>query len=80
MRAFLLFLARQEGFKNFAMNFRFFRNTALRFVAGESLEDAIVAVRQARERAHHLLEIYLEGLNNLDLGTEMLTATTASTA
>jgi len=50
VRAFLLFLARQEGFKNFAMNFRFFRNTALRFVAGETLEDAIVAVRQAREQ------------------------------
>lgn len=50
MRALLLFLARHEGFKNLAMNFRFFRNTALRFVAGETLDDAIIAVRQANEQ------------------------------
>lgn len=50
MRALLLFLARQEGFKNLAMNFRFFRNTALRFVAGDTLDDAIIAVRQANEQ------------------------------
>lgn len=50
MRALLLFLARHEGFKNFAMNFRFFRNTALRFVAGDTLHDAIIAVRQANEQ------------------------------
>ena len=50
MRALLLFLARHEGFKNFAMNFRFFRNTALRFVAGETLDDAIIAVRLANEQ------------------------------
>jgi proline dehydrogenase len=50
VRVLLLFLARHEGFKNFAMNFRFFRNTALRFVAGETLDDAISAVRQANEQ------------------------------
>lgn len=50
MRALLLFLARHEGFKNLAMNFRFFRNTALRFVAGETLDDAINAVRQVNEQ------------------------------
>ena len=50
MRALLLFLARHEGFKNFALNFRFFRNTALRFVAGDTLNDAIGAVRQANQR------------------------------
>jgi proline dehydrogenase len=50
VRALLLFLARHEGFKNLAMNFRFFRNTALRFVAGETLDDAIIAVRQANEQ------------------------------
>jgi proline dehydrogenase len=46
MRAFLLFLARQEAFKNFALRLPFFRNTALRFVAGETLDDAIRAVRE----------------------------------
>ncbi len=47
MRAFFLFLARLEGFKDFAMRFGVFRKTALRFVAGETLEDAVRAVRQA---------------------------------
>jgi proline dehydrogenase len=46
VRAFLLFLARREGFKNFALRFKFFRNTASRFVAGETLDDAIRVVRR----------------------------------
>jgi proline dehydrogenase len=47
MRALFLFLARSEGFKNFAMRFGFFRNTAWRFVAGETLDDAVRAVRES---------------------------------
>ncbi len=47
MRAFLLFLSRREGFKNFIMRFKVFRNTAWRFVAGEILDDAVRAVREA---------------------------------
>ena len=47
MRALLLFLARRESFKNFIMNFRVFRDTAWRFVAGETLDDALRAVREA---------------------------------
>ena len=50
MRALFLFLAKQEGFKNFAMKFGVFRKTALRFVAGETLEDAIRTVRQANQQ------------------------------
>ncbi len=50
MRALLLFLARQEGFKNFALNFKFFRNTASRFVSGETLDDAIRVVRQTNQQ------------------------------
>jgi proline dehydrogenase len=50
MRAFFLFLAKQEGFKNFAMKFGVFRKTALRFVAGETLDDAIRSVRQANQQ------------------------------
>lgn len=46
MRAFLLYLSRQESFKNFMMGFGIFRKTAWRFVAGETVEDA---VRVARE-------------------------------
>ncbi len=51
VRAFLLFLANAESFKNFALKFRFFRDTASRFVAGETLEDAITAVRQANRQS-----------------------------
>jgi len=50
MRALFLFLAKQEGFKNLAMNFGVFRKTALRFVAGETLPDAIRIVRQSNEQ------------------------------
>ncbi len=50
MRALFLFLAKQEGFKNFAMRFGILRRAALRFVAGESLDDAIRAVRQANQQ------------------------------
>ena len=46
MRALLLFLAKREGFKNLAMSLSFFRKTALRFVAGETLDDAVRIVRQ----------------------------------
>ena len=45
MRLLLLFLARQESFKNFMMRFRFFQDTAWRFVAGETLQDATRAAR-----------------------------------
>ena len=50
MRAFLLYLARKESFKNFALKFKFFRDTASRFVAGETLDDALRAVRQANQQ------------------------------
>src|SRR5688572_6395005 len=45
MRLLLQFLARQESFKNFMMRFKFFQDTAWRFVAGETLQDAIRAAR-----------------------------------
>jgi proline dehydrogenase len=47
MRFLLLFLARREAFKNFALRFGFFRKTARRFVPGETLDDAILAAREA---------------------------------
>ena len=72
MRALLLFLARQEGFKNFAMKFGFFRKAALRFVAGESLEDAIRAVR-------HVNQLNISGTLDL-LGENTLTAGDANNA
>jgi proline dehydrogenase len=48
MRAFLLFLSHRESFKNFMLRFKIFRRTAWRFVAGESIDDAIRAAREAR--------------------------------
>jgi proline dehydrogenase len=50
MRAFLLFLSRQEGFKNFMLRFKIFRQTAWRFVAGEALQDAVRAVQEANQQ------------------------------
>jgi proline dehydrogenase len=47
VRALLLFLANREGFKNFVLRFKVFQNAAWRFVAGETLDDAIRAVREA---------------------------------
>jgi proline dehydrogenase len=46
MRALLLFLSRREGLKNFALRFKFLRNVAWRFVAGETIDDAIRVVRE----------------------------------
>jgi len=47
VRAFLLFLSRQEGFKNFVMRFKIFQNAAWRFVAGEKVDDAVRTVRES---------------------------------
>jgi proline dehydrogenase len=47
LRTLLLFLAQHEGFKNFALKFSFFRKAALRFVAGDTLDDAVKTVREA---------------------------------
>ncbi|MDX6693957.1 MAG: proline dehydrogenase [Blastocatellia bacterium] len=41
----LLYLARQEGLKDFAVRFRPFKKMTTRFVAGEDIEEAIVAIR-----------------------------------
>jgi proline dehydrogenase len=49
VRTFLLFLARNVGFKHFAMKFKLFRNTASRFIAGETLDEAILAVRESNK-------------------------------
>lgn len=46
MRAFFLFLSRREGLKNFALRFKFLRSVAWRFVAGETIDDAIRVVRE----------------------------------
>lgn len=67
MRALFLFLAQQEGFKNFTMRFGVFRKTAFRFVAGETLEDAIRIVRQAnRQKMRGTLDLLGENTQTKD--------------
>lgn len=72
LRAFFLFLARQEKFKDFALRLKIFRNTASRFVAGENLDHAMTAVRQANK-------LGLAGTLDL-LGEDTLTRADALTA
>jgi proline dehydrogenase len=50
LRALLLFLSHREGFKNFALRFKIFQNTAWRFVAGEHIDNAIRVARDANSR------------------------------
>lgn len=46
----LLYLSRQEGLKDFATRFRPFKKLTTRFVAGEDIEEAIVAIREINAR------------------------------
>jgi proline dehydrogenase len=68
MRAFLLFLAHSIGFKNFATKFKPFRAAALRFIAGETLDQAIKTVRDAN-RNHLVCSLDLLG-ENTDSGED----------
>jgi proline dehydrogenase len=45
-RSALLYLARQEGLKDFATRFRPFKKMTTRFVAGEDIEEAVAAIRE----------------------------------
>ena len=45
-RSALLYLARQEGLKDFAARFSLFKRMTTRFVAGENIEEAIAAIRE----------------------------------
>jgi proline dehydrogenase len=73
VRRFLLFLAHQESFKNFMMRFRIFRSTAWRFVAGETIEDAIRAAREANRQG---IKTTMDLLGENTLSREDATRTT----
>src|ERR1051326_2601956 len=45
-RSALIWLSRQEGLKEFATRFGFFKKLTTRFVAGETIDDAITHIRQ----------------------------------
>lgn len=46
MRSTLIWLSQREGLKDFATRFEFFRKLTTRFVAGESIEEAIPFIRE----------------------------------
>jgi proline dehydrogenase len=45
-RSALIYLSRQEGLKEFAANFRLFKKLTTRFVAGETIDEAVAAIRE----------------------------------
>src|SRR5215212_11924145 len=45
-RSALIWLSRQEGLKDFATRFRFFKKLTTRFVAGETIDEAVSYIRQ----------------------------------
>ena len=45
-RSALIYLSRHEGLKDFAAQFRPFRKLTTRFVAGESIDEAVAAIRE----------------------------------
>ena len=46
-RSALIWLSRQEGLKDFATSFRFFKKLTTRFVAGETIDEVIPFIREA---------------------------------
>src|SRR5205807_8350324 len=49
-RSALLYLSGREGLKEFATRFSLFRKLTTRFIAGESIDEAVAAIRQLNER------------------------------
>lgn len=49
-RSALIYLSRQEGLKEFAARFSLFRKLTTRFIAGETTDEAIVAIRELNAR------------------------------
>jgi proline dehydrogenase len=49
-RSALIYLSRQEGLKEFAARFSLFKKLTTRFIAGESIDEAITAIREINAR------------------------------
>ena len=45
-RSALIYLSRQEGLKDFAARFSLFKKLTTRFIAGESIDEAVAAIRE----------------------------------
>ena len=69
-RSALIYLSRQEGLKNFAARFGLFRKLTTRFIAGETIEEAIAAIRDINAKGCSASFDHLnEGVQNVE-GTE----------
>src|ERR1051325_173728 len=49
-RSALIYLSRKEGLKEFAARFRLFKKLTTRFIAGETIEEAVDAIREINAR------------------------------
>src|SRR2546421_11849316 len=49
-RSALIYLSRQEGLKEFAARFSLFKKLTTRFIAGETIEEAVAAIREINAR------------------------------
>jgi proline dehydrogenase len=49
-RSALIYLSRREGLKDFASRFRLFKKLTTRFIAGESIDEAVAAIRDVNAR------------------------------
>jgi proline dehydrogenase len=49
-RSALIYLSRQEGLKEFAARFRLFKKLTTRFIAGETIDEAVDAIREINAR------------------------------
>jgi len=49
-RSALIYLSRQEGLKNFAARFGLFKKLTTRFIAGETIDQAVAAIREINAR------------------------------
>src|SRR6266511_3900664 len=69
-RSALTYLSRQEGLKEFAAKFGLFKKLTTRFIAGESIDEAVVAIREINARGCSASFDHLnEGVQSVE-GTE----------
>jgi proline dehydrogenase len=69
-RSALIYLSRQEGLKNFAARFRLFKKLTTRFIAGETTDEAIAAIREINAKGCSASFDHLnEGVQSVE-GTE----------
>ena len=65
-RSALIYLSRQEGLKNFAARFSLFKKLTTRFIAGETTDEAVAAIRDINARGCSASFDHLnEGVSNV---------------